>query len=131
MKIWRNIKFSWRILKAIWRGDPVRSWRKTVDGRYCCDGDCGRWSMHGVCTCGITHYLKFEGDYHDKINRDNVSWRREGTTEQYMMEVPYQYECTHGIHLNLKCQACEIETEKMMKWIIEELQKPKNNERSE
>jgi len=91
------------------RGEPVRSWRKLDNGKYMCDSDCGRWKLHGVCTCGICHLLKIEENGHDRIERGNVSWTRESDTESHMMHVPYREHCEHGRHLNEPglCPICQ------------------------
>ena len=98
------------------RDEPIKVWQQLENGKYMCDGDCGRWSMHGVCTCGLNHYFKFEGGRFDKIERDNVSWRREDDTERHMHDVPRTTHCTHGVHLDseLECLKCKEEFQQAM-----------------
>lgn len=115
------IHYAWLAL----RGDPVRSWRKLENGKYMCDGDCGRWKLHGVCTCGVSHYFKVIEKGRDKVNRDTVSWAREGDSEHHMMSVPYREHCPHGVHLNSD-ERCEICMEEVTK-LIEELNQPISN----
>lgn len=112
-KIRRIVRYA----KLIIKNEPVRSWRKLENGKYICDGDCGRWSLHGVCTCGLCHLLKIEEGGHDRIERDIVSWAREGDTEQHMMSVPRREHCPHGRHLNTPglCLECQKEFEQF--WI--------------
>lgn len=111
----KKLKSIIRMIARIIKGEPVRSWRKLENGKYICDGDCGRWSMHGVCTCGLCHYFKFEGNGYDKIERDNVSWRREGDTEYHMHKVPRVEHCDHGIHLNENCSECKEQMNRAIK----------------
>lgn len=98
------------------RGEPVRSWRRLDNGKYMCDGDCGRWSMHGVCTCGLNHYFKFEGGRYDRIERDNVSWKREADTQNHMRNVPRITHCEHNVHLDseIDCLKCKEDLQKAM-----------------
>lgn len=117
-----KFKQIWRYIKLVLNDEPIHSWRTLSNGKYMCDGDCGRWSLHGVCTCGLAHYFK----YHvrrDLIERDNVSWHRERQTEQVMMRVEFENECPHGISWNNHCHQCRFETNKAMANLLQELNK--------
>jgi hypothetical protein len=112
-----RLRHAIRVFVLALIGEPVRSWRKLANGKYMCDGDCGRWSMHGVCTCGLCHFLKYEQGRYDRIERDTVSWAREGDAEQHMMDVPLREHCPHGRHLNETglCPRCKEEVDHLIK----------------
>jgi hypothetical protein len=105
------MKNLWRIIKLYFKGAPLKTWRKLPNGKYICDGDCGRWSLHGVCTCGLCHYFSWQENHRDLIERDTVSWVREGDTRHHMEQIPYREHCSHGRHLNDQdeCRLCEQE----------------------
>lgn len=113
-KFWSKLKSCFWYSKLVFQQHPVRTWRM-VDGKYMCDGDCGRWTLHGVCTCGLCHFFNYEADKHQKINRDNVSWRRESDTGNYMRNIPYVDTCEHKISLNENCPQCNDDHENMIK----------------
>jgi hypothetical protein len=117
------IKRIWQFVLLLWRNEPVRTWRKLDNGKYICDGDCGRWSLHGVCTCGLCHYFKTSPPYHHKIERDNISWRREYQTRNVMQNVEYITECDHGLSFNDECTACQEELEIAMEKFWDEWNK--------
>jgi hypothetical protein len=107
----RRLRFTARMAWLAFTGEPIRTWRKLDNGKYFCDGDCGRWKLHGVCTCGVCHYFKIEPDGRSKVERDTVSWAREGDSEQHMCGIPYRTHCPHGKHLNEAdmCDKCYAE----------------------
>lgn len=121
MKTKRRIKTWWHFTKLIWRGDPVRTWHKLEDGRYMCDGDCGRWTLHGVCTCGLSHFFKpgFAEGGRKKVARDNVSWHREYQTERIMQDIEYENKCPHDLSWNDHCDQCHEAVEQAIKDLIE------------
>lgn len=111
----RRIRLAFSFFRLVLTGEPVRSWRKLDNGKYMCDGDCGRYSLHGVCTCGLCHMLKIEENGRGRIERDTVSWAREGDTTAYMQEMPYRTHCRHERHLNEFCLACREELDCLIK----------------
>lgn len=122
----KKLKRIWWYIKLIWNDEPLRTWRKLPNGKYMCDGDCGRWSLHGVCTCGLTHHFKYQSRT-NLIERDNCSWHREGQTEQVMMHIEYENDCPHGLSWNDHCEKCDVETEKAMELLFQELSKRHEN----
>jgi hypothetical protein len=120
MDILAKLKQWWRFTKLVWQDEPIRSWRKLENGNYMCDGDCGRWSLHGVCTCGLCHFFKPTSDRHSKIERDNESWHREYQTGDIMMHTPYENNCSHGLSWNDKCVDCHKDLEEAMTKFFEE-----------
>jgi hypothetical protein len=118
----RKLKRCWYFAKLIFNDEPVRTWRKLDGGKYMCDGDCGRWSLHGVCTCGLCHYFKIIPGSREKIQRSNTSWRREYQTQDTMRNIEYNNECPHGLSWDNKCEDCEIETQKCMEQILKDLE---------
>ena len=105
----KTLRYIISLISSVLKKEPIHRWRRLDNGKYICDGDCGRWSMHGVCTCGLCHHFKYFGDgsRFTKIERDTVSWRREGDTETHMRRIPRREKCDHGVHLNIKCLECE------------------------
>ena len=115
----RRIKRLIHWIRLIINDEPIKTWRKLPNGKYICDGDCKRWSLHGVCTCGLCHHFKIEEGGYNKIERDNVSWHREAQTEDVMMYVEYENECPHGLSWNDKCDTCEIQIDKLLKELFQ------------
>lgn len=123
--IFSTFRRWWRITKLIWKDELVRSWRKLENGEYICDGDCGVYKLHGVCTCGLSHMLKPYGGYRHEQHRGRDSWMREYQTEQIMMDVPWQHNCEHGKLLNDDdCDECDAASKKLLDVLLLEL----NNE---
>ena len=112
----RKLRFILSLAISVFKNEPIKRWRLLDNGKYMCDGDCGRWSMHGVCTCGLCHFFKIEAGGHDKIERDHVSWRREGDTNYHMMYIPRTEFCDHGVHLNseVRCSTCKEEMDRII-----------------
>lgn len=124
----KRLRFWWYITKAIFRGQPVRTWRRLGDqyGKpecYVCDGDCGVYSLHGVCTCGLSHFFKPESGGRKKVLRSNVSWHREYQTERVMMHEPREDFCPHGLSWDERCQTCREEVERAMQVFMTEWNK--------
>lgn len=111
-----RIRYAIRMFFLALSGEPVRTWRKLENGKYICDGDCGRWALHGVCTCGVCHFFKIESNGHSRIERETTSWAREGDTSTHMMNVPYRTTCDHGRHLNEEglCPKCQEDVDHLI-----------------
>jgi hypothetical protein len=120
----KRLRIWWYFTKLILKGNPVRSWRELENGKFMCDGDCGRWKLHGVCTCGLCHYFKLDHKNIDKIERDQVSWHREAQCEQVMMNILPEEECPHGLSWNDSCTQCHEDFNQAMAELEEEWNRP-------
>lgn len=88
-------------------------WFKNDDGKYECHGDCQSWNV-GICTCGLWHHLKIDpSTAYDLIGWDNVKHRRQFDAIHHLIfnRLPVVTECSHGVHLNDRCQECKDEFE--------------------
>lgn len=122
MKLLRKLRIAWYFFWLALKGEPVRTWRKDEgSGKYLCDGDCGRYRLHGVCTCGLCHEFKYTGRA-DEILRPRSSWMREDETEQVMLNVPRKRNCKHGLDLDgPECPDCRIEWDAMEQQLFKEM----------
>lgn len=118
----KKLRKIWRFAVRIWRDEPVRYWRRNAKGEFCCDGDCGSYSMHGICTCGISHILLSDSTYtQEDTNRKRSSWMREEETLRVMRNIPIQRDCRHKIDLDTFCAKCEEEWVKFRPYAIAQM----------
>ena len=108
----KKLKKWWFITKMVFKGEPIKSWRINSDGLYYCDGDCGKYAFHGLCTCGLKHYYRPIHGGRDNMVPDRVYDRRAVVTKITMQDVPMVYHCVHDVHYDHECGDCTADAEK-------------------